>query len=115
MVKRGEIVLLSYPFTNLKTSKVRPALVISSDSFNKKQRDAIFLFITTKIYNSPYDLRITKTNPDFRATGLKEPSTFRMSKLICLDQRLIRKRIGQANKSILSKVEQAIKSLLKLS
>ncbi len=103
MVKKGEIVLLSYPFTNLTASKVRPALVISSTPFNKNQKDAIFLFITTKKYNTPYDLRITDTDSAFKATGLKKPSTFRISKLICLDQDLIRKRIGRAQKSILHK------------
>jgi hypothetical protein len=39
--KRGDIVLVSFPFTDLSTSKRRPALVVSPDSFNETMRDLV--------------------------------------------------------------------------
>lgn len=112
MIKRGEIVLVSFPFTNLTTTKVRPALIVSNDSFNKTKGDAIFLFITTKKYNTAFDLRVNKTHGDFKATGLKTSSTFRTSKLMCLEQNLAKRRLGFAGKRILKQVDTRLKRLL---
>jgi|GEM_PF-436085 len=112
MRKRGEIVLISFPFTNMVTTKVRPALIVSSNSFNKTMGEAIFLFITTKEYNTAFDLRINKTHTDFKATGLKTSSTLRVSKLMCLEQGKIKKRLGRASKRILKQVDTKLKCLL---
>jgi mRNA interferase MazF len=89
MIRRGDILLLSFPFTGLQTTKVRPALVVSNDSFNKANKDAIFIFITRKEYDTPFDLRLKRSDPSFRATGLKVSSTLRISKLMCLEQKLV--------------------------
>ena len=80
MLKRGEIVTLPWPFTDdLSKQKPRPALVISSDEFNKTNQDAIFLFITTAEYNSPFDLRLKANDPRLSSTGLKSASTLDLS------------------------------------
>ena len=115
MIKRGDILLLSFPFTELQTRKVRPALVVSSNSFNRKNQDAIFAFITTKEYKSPFDIRIKETDPSFQTTKLKAASTFRISKIMCLEQKLAVRRLGHADKIILNKVNTALKSLFDLS
>lgn len=115
MIKRGDILLLSFPFTNLQTRKVRPALVVSSNSFNKKSQDAIFVFITTKEYTGPFNIRIKETDPSFQTTKLKVASTLRISKLMCLEQKLAIRRLGHADKHILNKVEVALKNLFDLS
>jgi len=41
--RRGDIVLVSFPFTDLSSSKRRPALVISPDAFNKQGEDLAVL------------------------------------------------------------------------
>ena len=41
IVNQKEIVLLPYPFTDLKGAKVRPVLIISNNLFNKKSEDCI--------------------------------------------------------------------------
>lgn len=115
MIKRGEIVLLSFPFTDLQTTKVRSALVVSSDSFNITGKDAVFIFITSKQYNDPYDIWLDKRAPSFRSTRLKVSSTLRTSKIMCLQQGLVKRRLGYLDKETFQKVEQALMSLLSLN
>ncbi len=112
MIKRGEIVLLSFPFTDLKTTKVRPALVVSSDSFNKTNDDAVFIFITSKRYNSPFDILLEQEHA--KSIGLKMSSTLRTSKIMCLEQNLTKRRLGNLDHDTLRKVEQSLIRLLDL-
>lgn len=114
MICRGDIVLLSFPFTDLQSHKVRPALVVSTDSFNKVNDDAIFVFITSKETRTPYDVRITSNDPSFKSTGLKVASTLRVSKVISLEQKLVRRRLGRADKRLLKTVNSALANLLGL-
>ena len=114
MLNRGDIVLVPFPFTDLTATKVRTAVVISSNSFNRGSEDAIFMFITKKKHESPYDFRVNKRDPGFRDTGLRYASTFRASKLMCLDQKIAKRRLGQASQAILKKMNPALKLLLDL-
>jgi mRNA interferase MazF len=45
--RQGDVVLLPFPFTDLTTTKQRPAVVISSEAFNARQRDVVVLAITS--------------------------------------------------------------------
>jgi mRNA interferase MazF len=115
MIKRGEILLLSFPFTDLQTTKVRPALVVSSDSFNKTSRDAIFILITSKQYDGPFDIRLEQSHSGFRTTGLHMSSTLRASRIVCLEQSLVQRRLGCLDNKTLQKVEQALMCLFDLN
>ena len=44
--KRGDVVLVRFPFTDLTTTKKRPALVISTDFYNQSQINLIIAAIT---------------------------------------------------------------------
>ena len=48
LYRRGDIVLVSFPFTDLSTSKRRPALVVSPDSFNQAMQDVVLAAITSQ-------------------------------------------------------------------
>jgi mRNA interferase MazF len=115
MIKRGQIVLLSFPFTDLQTTKVRPALVVSSDSFNAIGNDAIFIFITSKRYEGPFEIWMDKDDPEFQATKLKMPSTLRVSKIMCLEQDLVKRRLGYLDDKNLQKIEHALMRLFELN
>jgi hypothetical protein len=49
VLKRGSIVLVRYPFTDLSGSKVRPALTLSPDDLLSQMDDALFRFISSII------------------------------------------------------------------
>ena len=47
--KRGDIVLVLFPFTDLSSSKRRPALVVSPDAFNDGMQDVVLAAITSQV------------------------------------------------------------------
>ena len=47
--KRGDIVLVPFPFTDLSSSKRRPALVTSPDAFNDQMQDLVAAAITSQL------------------------------------------------------------------
>ena len=49
MCNRGTIVIVSYPFTDLSSSKRRPALVVSNDIYNSKTSDVVLVALTSQM------------------------------------------------------------------
>jgi mRNA interferase MazF len=92
--KRGEIVLVSFPFTDLSSIKQRPALVVSPDSLNSTREDLLIIAITSQIPPTlePDEFMIPASDLVF--CGLPKPSIVRVSKLASLHKTLIIKRIG---------------------
>ena len=45
----GQVVLVRFPFTDQHRSKQRPAVVISSHTYNKKRADVVLMAITSQI------------------------------------------------------------------
>jgi mRNA interferase MazF len=79
-VNKGDIVLVSFPFTNLTGEKFRPAVVLFETTY-----DITSCFITTQI-----DL-VEATDILIRANsinGLKYDSIIRTSKIATIDKRL---------------------------
>ena len=48
MIRRGDVVVVDFPFTDIGQSKVRPALVIQNDRDNQKIRKTVIAMITGK-------------------------------------------------------------------
>ena len=61
-VCQKEIILIPYPFSNLEEKKVRPALVISNNLFNKKSKDCLLVPLTSVIKKEPYSIIIKQEN-----------------------------------------------------
>lgn len=99
-LQRGDIILVPFPFTDLSTEKLRPAVIASMDP---QKTDVIIAFISSVV--SPAELSETdyvlrQDNPDFTQTGLKKASTFRMRKLITIERSKIIRRLGRVSPAI---------------
>ncbi len=60
--KRGDIVLVQFPFTDLSSSKRRPALVVSPDWFNSSNQDLVLVGITSQIGDDPRSVLLDETD-----------------------------------------------------
>ena len=75
-MKKGDIVLIPFPFTNLKGVKRRPAVILY-----KGELDVIVSFITSRVkWEENNDVLIV---PD-KLNGLKKPSLIRIDKIATL-------------------------------
>ena len=88
--KKWDIILVPFPFTNLTTSKKRPALIISPDEYNLKS-DIVIAFITSNL-NSPPRFG-DYTIQDWESAGLPKPSMLRM-KFATIDKSMIIRQLG---------------------
>jgi mRNA interferase MazF len=85
-VKRsGQIVLLPFPFTDLSSAKLRPALLIRKVSMNFD--DWLVCMISSQLHmrDEAIDDLIQPNDPDFSESGLKVSSIFRLSRIAVID------------------------------
>lgn len=108
-LKQKEIVLLPYPFTNLESAKVRPAIVISNNSFNKKSADCIMVPLTTVIKDEPYSILINQK--DLYSGKLLRPSRVRVDKIFAVEKKLAMMKIGSIKSILFEKIKSEINNI----
>lgn len=92
-MKQKNLVIVQYPFTNQKGSKVRPAIIISNDSYNKHGNDLICIPVTSHIKKDKYSFPLIQTN--LKQGNLITNSVVKYDKLFSIDKKLIYKKIGE--------------------
>jgi mRNA interferase MazF len=114
-VSRGDVVLVDYPFSDRAGSKVRPALVVQSDSLNHRIDDTILAAISRSIHRaSATQLFVDISTPEGAATGLRQNSMVQCENLLTFDQRLIVATIGRFPAPLMQKVEECLRKALDL-
>jgi len=108
--QQKEIVLLPYPFSDQEGVKVRPAIIISNNNFNKKSEDCIMLPLTSVIKEVSYSVLITQK--DLESGNLLKPSRIRIDKIFTIRQDLIRMKIGIINNKSFEKIKSEIFNIL---
>lgn len=93
----GDIVLIPFPFSDLKTSKKRPVLMLTAPDSNG---DFIALAVTSKNYH-PGAIELNQAN--MRSGTLPCLSWIRTDKVFTLSQNLILKTAGKAMAAIIEK------------
>lgn len=92
MYKQREIVLVPFPYSDLSSSKRRPVLIISNDSYNKSYSDILVVVITSNLFKDDYSAELH--NDDLELGMLPEPSIIKCHKLFTIDQSQVLKRFS---------------------
>lgn len=93
--KRGDVVLVLYPNTDLRTAKKRPALVIQSDDIDTGLPQRIVAMITSNLSRSgPTRVLFTMESPEGQTMGLLTDSVVVTDNLATVLDREIDKTIG---------------------
>jgi mRNA interferase MazF len=109
--KRGDVVLVPFPFTDLSSAKQRPALVISADVFNAARDDVLVAAITSQIPATLAADEFLIPANELMACGLPKPSLLKLSKLVALHRQLVIKHVGALPAATLAEVMTQLRQL----
>lgn len=93
--KQGEVLLIPFPFTDLTSTKKRPALVISADWFNTSHSDAVCLAITSQDPGAVSRDECQVPTHDLLVAGLLTPSKVKAGKIFTIHESLVVKKLGR--------------------
>ncbi len=109
--KKGDIVIINFPFSDLSNTKKRPALIISNDKINKTG-DYLMVQVTSKIRKDQLTLPIRKT--DFlNDKDLPLESCVRLHKIFLLNASLIISKNTAVKPPFLESIIHKITELLR--
>lgn len=110
--RRGEVVLVPFPFTDLSSAKQRPALVVSPDRWNAAQSDVLLVAVTSQIPSPLPEGAILLSPDDLRSGGLPRASLVRPTKLITIHQGLIRRSLGRVTEPTMQIILGSLRQFL---
>jgi mRNA interferase MazF len=107
----GDVVLVHFPFTDVSGSKLRPALIVSGDSFNKGDDRVLIPISSAPSAGDPFAAIIVDNDPAFGQTGLRQSSSLKWTKPLTLSKRLITRRLGTLPEPRLGEVRAQIREV----
>ncbi|WP_341529737.1 type II toxin-antitoxin system PemK/MazF family toxin [Nostoc sp. UHCC 0302] len=111
--KTSEIWLVRFPFSDLTSTKLRPALILAVH-----REELIILGIFSKIPVGELGetwVLISSTYPQFSQTGLKKTSLIRADKIATVNESVFERQLGNLPSDILTLVQEALKKSLNIN
>ena len=105
----GDILLVPFPFTSQSSSKKRPAVVVSSQSYNASKPDLVVMAVTSQLRAMPQLGEVWIE--DWRAAGLIKPSAIKPV-FATLEQQLVIRQLGRLQAPDQAALHEAIKQIL---
>lgn len=106
--KPGDVVLVEFIFTTRDGSKCRPALVISSETYNKSRQELIVVAITTNIERKLFAETILK---NWKEAGLQYHSAI-TAIVQTIKKDMVKHKIGELSQDDLKTVDTNLKRAL---
>jgi mRNA interferase MazF len=111
--KRGDVVLVLFPNSNLQTAKTRPALVVQADGLQTGLSQVIVAMITSRMFRANHSSRVAVLLSALEAqrSGLLTDSVVMTDNLATIVEAAIDRVIGHL---IMTDVDKALKHTLGL-
>jgi mRNA interferase MazF len=112
-VKRGDIVLVLFPNSNLISAKTRPALIVQADGLQTGIPQVIVAMVTSKMLRSGHPSRVTISieSPEGQQSGLLADSVVMTDNLATISFSAIDRVIGSLP---ILEIDRALKHTLNL-
>jgi mRNA interferase MazF len=113
MIQEGSVVLFRFPQTDQSRGKLRPALVLRK--LPGSYDDWLICMISTQMTQQVdgLDDQINESDQDFKASGLKTTSLFRVSRIAVVEESIFLGEMGSISKSRLSRIKTSLSDWIK--
>jgi mRNA interferase MazF len=109
MFKKGTVVLIPFPFTDLSGKKIRPGIIISK---GKVGQDIIVVFVTSA---SKSRAKHTIVLSPTQTNGIKVPSQVVCSKIATLETKIVLGELGSLTHTQIHAIDSEVEKVLGLS
>ncbi len=108
---KHKIVLVPFPFDDLSSTKVRPAVCLTEPI--GEHRHVVVAFITSRVPDKPLstDVIFAVSDKDFSLTGLRVSSTLQLHRMMTVASNIIVRELGLLPTPAQKKVEGKLKLL----
>jgi mRNA interferase MazF len=105
----GDVVLVPFPFTDQSTTKKRPAIVVSSQTYNTERPDVIIMAVTSQVRSeNTFDIPVA----EWQQAGLLKPSVVKPV-IATIEKTLIIKRLGRLGEKDQKTLAESLKAILR--
>lgn len=109
MYRRGDVVIVSFPFTDGRGDKARPAVIVSGARYHATRRDLILVPVTSRPPHDALDYSVA----DWREAGLLKPSSV-CAKPFTFHHTKILHRAGHLHSADLARLDDMLREALYL-
>jgi mRNA interferase MazF len=103
----GSVVLVKFPFSDLSSSKLRPAIILSSSGFG----DWILCQVTSNAYSDQTAMEISDS--DFISGSLHRVSFCRPGKLFTANTSIMTSEVGRLKPEVIASIREAVINIIK--
>jgi mRNA interferase MazF len=118
MTRRGDVIIIEFPYVDGNRGKNRPALVVQSDTNNQRLQNTIVAMISGNVRLAgkvSTQVLIDPQSAEGRSSGLNGASAVKCENLYTVRQQDILRSIGRLSNSLLASVDDCLKASLGLS
>ena len=111
---KGKIVLVPFPFDDLSSAKLRPAVCLTNKI--SQFQHVVLAFITSKTHDPIMgsDVLLNTDQPGFSETGLKTSSAIRLHRVITITTSIIQRELGNLTPELQMQVDEKLRKLFQL-
>ena len=112
-MKRADVVLVDFPYSDHTGSKLRPAMVVQADFLNGLISDTILVSISRTVRPASRTEALVEIAQEIQS-GLRHDSVVTCTNFITIDQAFVYRTIGVLSEATMNKVDQCLRTALAL-
>ena len=113
-MKRGDVVVVEFPYVDGQRGKNRPAVIVQNDRENRRLTNTIVAMISGNVRHAgeATQVLVDPASPIGKSSGLHGRSVVKCCSLYTVRQQDILRTIGQMSDELVASLDQALKSAL---